>query len=107
MLFRSTLLDAFARLDWYVHSSDVELGSARVGPISSTLGCYQEIELRPHGGSWRIEEIELTCLCDGHHTHVLIEVDHRLGGDHFYSLVMGPDFARRDWVAILRDTLPL
>jgi sporulation-control protein len=38
---------------------------------------------------------------------VLIEVDHRLGGDHFYSLVMGPDFARRDWVAILRDTLPL
>ncbi|HNX71201.1 sporulation protein [Rivihabitans pingtungensis] len=102
-----TLLDAFARLDWYVHSSDVELGSARVGPISSTLGCYQEIELRPHGGSWRIEEIELTCLCDGHHTHVLIEVDHRLGGDHFYSLVMGPDFARRDWVAILRDTLPL
>lgn len=102
-----TLLDAFARLDWYVHGSDVELGSARVGMANSTLGCYQEIELRPHGGNWRIEEIELTSVCDGRDTHVLIEVDHRLGGDHFYSLVMGPDFARRDWVAILRDTLPL
>lgn len=102
-----TLLDAFARLDWYVYGSDVEVGTAHVGSTISTLGCYQEIELRPHGGSWRVQEIELTCLSDGRTTHVLVEVDIRFGRDSYYILQMGPDFARQDWVAILRNTLPL
>lgn len=102
-----TLLDAFARLDWYVYGSDVEVGTAHVGSTISTLGCYQEIELRPHGGSWRVQEIELTCLSDGRTTHVLVEVDIRFGRDSYYVLQMGPDFARQDWVQVLRNTLPL
>lgn len=101
------LLDAFARLDWYVYGSDVEVGVAQVGGSASTLGCYQEIELRPHGGSWRIQEIELTCINNGRNLHVLVEVDARFGGDGNYRLLMGPNFASQDWVTILRNTLPL
>lgn len=101
------LLGAFARLDWYVHGSEVEVGTARAGCAISTLGCYQKIALRPYGGSWRAQEIELACLNDGRATHVLVEVDARFGGDSDYTLQMGPDFARQDWVQLLRNTLPL
>lgn len=103
----STLLQAFDQLGWGISSTDVELGTARVGHVSSTLGCYQEIELRPRGGSFRIQEIELTFLPYGNETHVLIEVDSRFGSDFYASLVMGPDFAHRDWVNELRMQLPL
>jgi sporulation-control protein len=75
--------------------------------VASTLGCYQEMELKPRGGNFRIQEIELTFLPWGNETHVLIEVDSRFGGDFYRSLAMGPDFASRNWADELRRQLPL
>ncbi|MDC7702806.1 sporulation protein [Vogesella indigofera] len=102
-----TLLAAFEQLGWPLYSTDVEVGTARVGNVMSTLGCYQEFELKPRGGNFRIQEIELTFIPYGHDTHVLVEVDSRFGGDGYLVLVMGADFASRDWAAELRQRLAL
>lgn len=102
-----TLLDAFSRLDWRVHDSQVAIGAVQIGAIHSTLGCHQRITLRPHGGNWRIQTLTLRCVHDGHHLHVQVAVDDQTGGDSRHNLVMPAHFARQDWVAILRETLPL
>ncbi len=102
-----TLLQAFEQLGWALASTDVEVGTARAGNVMSTLGCYQEFELRPRGGNFRIQEIELTFIPHAGSTHVLVEVDARFGSDSYSVLVMGPDYAGRDWVAELRRYLPL
>ena len=103
----AALLNAFEQLGWALASTDVEVGTARVGHVVSTLGCYQEFELRPRGGNFRIQEIELTFIPRGSDTHVLIEVDARFGSDSYLALVMGADFASRDWAAELRQRLPI
>lgn len=103
----ATLLQAFEQLGWGLYSTDVEVGTARVGNVTSTLGCYQEMELRPFGGHPRLQEIELTFLPAGDSVHVLIEVDARFGGDFYQALTMGPGFAAQDWVAELRTRLAL
>jgi sporulation-control protein len=103
----AALLAAFEQLGWGLYSTDVEVGTARIGNVASTLGCYQEMELKPRGGNFRIQEIELTFLPWGNETHVLIEVDSRFGGDFYRSLAMGPDFASRNWADELRRQLPL
>ena len=103
----STLLAAFDQIGWTLYSTDVEMGTARVGNVQSTLGCYQEFELKARGGNFRFQEIELTFIPAGQETHVLIEVDSRFGGDFYVALVMGPDFASRNWANELRQRLPL
>lgn len=103
----STLLAAFEQIGWPLASTDVEVGTVRIGNLSSTLGCYQEMELKPRGGNFRLQEIELTFLPYGAETHVLIEVDARFGGDSYQSLVMGADYTQRNWVNELRQRLPL
>lgn len=103
----ATLLAAFEQLGWALASTDVEVGTARAGNVMSTLGCYQEFELKPRGGNFRVQEIELTFIPYGTDTHVLVEVDARFGGDSYLTLVMGADYGQRDWASELRMRLPL
>lgn len=103
----AAMLAAFEQIGWGLATTDVEVGTARIGNVMSTLGCYQEFELKARGGSFRFQEMELTFIPYGQDVHVLIEVDARFGGDFYVSLVMGADFASRDWAGELRSRLPL
>lgn len=100
------LLQAFDQLGWSLYQTDVEVGAARVGHVSSSLGCYQEFELRPRARS-RWQEIELTLIPAADGVHVLIEADARFGGDSYRSLRMDQDWQRVDWAAELQRLLGL
>ncbi|AXE29867.1 sporulation control protein Spo0M [Chromobacterium phragmitis] len=101
------ILRAFSRLGWELHRADVEAGTVRAGEAASTLGCYQEFELRPRDAGWNWNEIELTFIPDGYGAiHVLIEIDAG-DDDHYLSLRMEPDWEDADWTAELRVRLGL
>lgn len=84
---------------------DIEQGTARAANRSSTLGCYQEFEFKPAGGSWSIAEVEVTFLPGAHDIAVLIEIDRRFRGDGYLSLTIGPNWQSVNWEAELQRML--
>lgn len=100
------LFAAFEALGWGLYSTDVEAGTARAGQVTTTLGCYQEFELRPYRSQWQLQEIELTFIPDGDAYQVLVEVDARFGRDGYTVLTMGRDYATVDWARRLCECIP-
>ncbi|MFG6447646.1 sporulation protein [Roseateles sp. BYS180W] len=99
------LIAAMAQLGFVHVSTDVEYGTAQCNGVASSVGCYQEFEFKPlqYGGG--IKEVEITCIARAEGVHVLLEMDRRFRGDSYRSLVMGPDWAQRNWVAELQRVL--
>lgn len=100
------LLSAFEVLGWGLYSTDVEAGTAHAAHVATTLGCYQELELRPYSAQWQLQEIELTFVPDGMGYQVLVELDARFGRDGYQVLGMGSDWQQVDWVRVLRERIP-
>ncbi|XZG70691.1 sporulation protein [Chitinibacteraceae bacterium HSL-7] len=99
------LITAMAQLGFAHASSDVEVGTARVNGVQSTLGCYQEFEFKPAGSFGRSNEVEITCIARADGVHVLIEVDRRFRGDAYFAFLMGPNWASVRWEDELRRVL--
>ncbi|WP_051305050.1 sporulation protein [Chitinilyticum litopenaei] len=100
------LIAAMARLGYAHASTDVEAGTARIGHVTSTLGCYQEFEFRPvQGGFSSVQEVEITCIPRPEGVHVLVEIDRRFRGDSYRSFVMSNDWQTVNWDAQLRSCL--
>ncbi|MGL6041675.1 MAG: sporulation protein [Deefgea sp.] len=100
------LITAMGNLGFAHASSDVEIGTARINQIASSIGCYQEFEFRPmQRGFSRIEEVEITCVNRADGVHVLIEADRRFSRDSYYSLHMDQQWQSVDWEGRLRMML--
>jgi sporulation-control protein len=100
------LIAAMGELGFAHSSSDVEIGTARVNQVASSIGCYQEFEFRPmqHGFS-RIQEVEITCISRPEGVHVLIEADRRFSRDTYTSMLMDSQWQGVDWTGRLRMML--
>lgn len=97
------LIAAMARLGYAHASTDVEAGTARIGNIQSSLGCYQEFEFRPvNGGFGGVQEVEITCIPRPEGVYVLVEIDRRFRGDSYRSFVMGQSWQSVNWEQELR-----
>ncbi|QKJ66234.1 sporulation protein [Deefgea piscis] len=100
------LIAAMGNLGFAHVSSDVEIGTARIGQVASSIGCYQEFEFRPmqHGFS-RIQEVEITCISRADGVYVLIEADRRFSRDSYSSMHMDQQWQNVDWEGRLRMML--
>ena len=100
------LIAAMGNLGFAHMSSDVEIGTARINQIASSIGCYQEFEFRPtQRGFSRIQEVEITCISRADGVHVLIEADRRFSRDSYSSLYMDQQWQSVDWEGRLRMML--
>lgn len=78
---------AMEQCGFSLHSADVEKGYLNGGHFRSTVGCYQELEFRPHrGGFGNIGEIEVSFVPTPTQTHIVLEIDRRgfFGGNDTY-----------------------
>ncbi|QLG88969.1 sporulation protein [Chitinibacter bivalviorum] len=100
------LIAAMGTLGFAHTSTDVEIGTARVNDIYSSIGCYQEFEFRPmQGGFGRIQEVEITCIARPEGVHVLIEADRRFSRDSYSALLMDANWKNIDWESRLQQLL--
>ncbi|MCD4498445.1 sporulation protein [Chromobacterium vaccinii] len=101
------LLQAFSRVGWELAGAGVEAGIAYVGGVAGSLGCYQELELRPRDAGWNWSRIRLTLVPDSHGAvHVWMEIAGD-GRDYCLSLRMEPGWEAVDWTAEIRARLGL
>lgn len=80
-----SILNAMNNLGFALRKADVEAGYLRTASFKSTSGCYQELEFRPKAQRSRLNEVEISLVCEAHMTHVLIELDRAFRGDGYVS----------------------
>ena len=80
------LITAMQHCGLQLYSTDVERGQLRGGYFNSTLGCYQELEFRPTTWLSQLNEVEVSFVATAHQTHVVLEIDRKLRGDHYKTL---------------------
>lgn len=81
-----TLITALQHCGLSLYSADVERGQLRGGHFQSSIGCYQELEFRPTAWLSRLNELEVSFVATATQTHVLFEIDRKLGHDHYQTL---------------------
>ncbi|MCV6589421.1 MAG: sporulation protein [Marinobacterium sp.] len=103
----AAIIQAAHNCGLHMFKADVEQGTVNAPNFSSSLGCYQELEFRPHNGFTTLNEVELTMVPREGGVHLLIEVDRMLRSDSYQALSF-PDHTPVDAIeAQLRAALGL
>ena len=82
------VMNAMTNNGFKMVKADVEVGYINGAGFQSQSGCYQELEYKPPGFGFSIQEVELSFIPEAHRLHVLIEVDRTFGGDGYRSLTL-------------------